>query len=150
MVRFLLNDGNAAFANGKWTFEMDRRLSNAEFFQLTKCSFTATTDLASPPHCVYVRSDAIHTLSGEKHTQVLKSIHVLFTIRALVVRIEHSVAVFVADGAVGQAGEYAKDRRADPAGEAWAAAEAPASSCPQKKKIPAVRAAPGALAAKSF
>ena len=74
MVRFLLNDGNAAFANGKWTFEMDRRLSNAEVFQLRKCSFTATTDLAAPPHCVYVRSDAIHTLSGEKHTQVLKSI----------------------------------------------------------------------------
>ena len=73
-MRFLLNDGNASYENGKWTFELDRRLSNATTFRLTKGSFTASTDKASPPHCVYLRSDAIHKLSGEKTTQVLKSV----------------------------------------------------------------------------
>ena len=74
MVRFLLNDGNATYANGVWTFELDRRLSNATTFQLKKGSFTVSTDQSSPPHCVYLRSNAIHELSSEKHTQVLKSI----------------------------------------------------------------------------
>ena len=73
-MRFLLNNGNASYENGKWTFELDRRLSNATTFRLTKGSFTASTDKASPPHCVYLRSDAIHKLSGEKTTQVLKSV----------------------------------------------------------------------------
>ena len=71
-MRFLLDDSNATYANGVWTFTLDHSLSNASRMQIRKAVYVASTDQTAPPHVVYVRSDALHRLSKRKHTNLLK------------------------------------------------------------------------------
>ena len=68
----MLDDSNATYANGVWTFALDKSLQNASRMQIRKAVYVASTDQTAPPHVVYVRSDALHRLSKRKHTNLLK------------------------------------------------------------------------------
>ncbi len=72
MVRFILQDSKATLSNGVYTYSLDTRLSNASVFALKKCSFQLTTT-GTPPVGIIMRSNAIHRISGHKHTVELKS-----------------------------------------------------------------------------
>ena len=73
MPRFLLNDGNADLSNGQWTFQLDRRLSNASRMRIKKATYVLDTNHTAAPHVVYMRSNAIQRLARSKHTLVLKA-----------------------------------------------------------------------------
>ena len=58
MPRFLLDDSNASFSKGVWTFGLDHSLSNATRMQVRKATYTKDSNQTSPPHVIYVRSKA--------------------------------------------------------------------------------------------
>ena len=72
MVRFILNNGNSTLENGVYTFELDKRLSNATSARINKASFVYSPSGVGPL-AVYLRSDALHHISGRKHTVELKN-----------------------------------------------------------------------------
>ena len=72
MVRFILNNGNSTLENGVYTFELDKRLSNATSARINKASFVYSPSGVGPL-AVYLRSNALHHISGRKHTVELKN-----------------------------------------------------------------------------
>ena len=72
MVRFILNNGNSTLEDGVYTFELDKRLSNATSARINKASFVYSPSGVGPL-AVYLRSDALHHISGRKHTVELKN-----------------------------------------------------------------------------
>ncbi len=70
-MRFIVADSKAALANGVYTFNLNMRLPNATKLWLKKCSFQVSG--ADPPLAIMVRSNALHQISGEKHTVELKA-----------------------------------------------------------------------------
>ena len=70
-MRFILSDKKAILVDNKYRYKLNTRLHNASVFQLKKCSFQ--TDMVTPPLVVFLKSDALHALSGQKHTVELKA-----------------------------------------------------------------------------
>jgi len=73
-MKYLLHHTDSAYdaTSKKFTFTLDRRLANPVSLRINKCTFTAATATTYPP-VVYLRSDALTSLSKVKHTVELKS-----------------------------------------------------------------------------
>ena len=74
-MRYLLHHSDATYdqTTKKWTFTLDRRISNPRSITIKKCVFTASTDDENDyPSVVYMRSDALHANAKIKHTVELK------------------------------------------------------------------------------
>ena len=72
MVRFLLSDGNATYANGVFTFALDRRLRNATRARFRKAAYVLDSTVTPvAPNIVYLRSRALHSIAANTHTVIL-------------------------------------------------------------------------------
>ena len=73
-MRYLLHHSEATFntVTKRWVFTLDRRISNPRSIRLNKCVFTAAY-ASSYPSVVYMRSDALHSMTKTKHTVELKA-----------------------------------------------------------------------------
>ncbi len=68
-MRYLLHHSDSTYdaTTKRFTFTLDRRISNPVFFRINKVTFTAAT-AANYPSVVYMRSNALTSLSKTKHT----------------------------------------------------------------------------------
>ena len=71
MVRFLLSNGNATYANGVFTFSLDQRLRNATRARFRKAAYVLASTASVAPNIVYLRSRALHSIAGNTHTVIL-------------------------------------------------------------------------------
>ena len=73
-MRYLLHHSDSTYdaATKRFTFTLDKRISNPVFFRVNKVTFTAPT-ADTYPSVVYLRSNALTSLSKTKHTVELKS-----------------------------------------------------------------------------
>jgi hypothetical protein len=73
-MRYLLHHSDSTYdaATKRFTFTLDKRISNPVFFRVNKVTFIAPT-ADTYPSVVYLRSNALTSLSKTKHTVELKS-----------------------------------------------------------------------------
>ena len=77
MFKYLLHSSLANYdaATKKWTFDLDRRISNPTALRLAKAAYSTPGDTSPHPMVVYLRSDALARMIPQKHTLELRALN---------------------------------------------------------------------------
>ena len=77
MFKYLLHSSLANYdaATKKWTFDLDRRISNPTSLRLAKAAYSTPGDTSPHPMVVYLRSDALARMIPQKHTLELRALN---------------------------------------------------------------------------
>jgi len=77
MFKYLLHSSLANYdaATKKWTFNLDRRISNPTALRLAKAAYSTPGDTSPHPMVVYLRSDALARMIPQKHTLELRALN---------------------------------------------------------------------------
>ena len=77
MFKFLLHSSLANYdaTTKKWTFDLDKRISNPTSLRLAKAAYSTPGDTSPHPMVVYLRSDALARMIPLKHTLELRALN---------------------------------------------------------------------------
>ena len=76
MQKFLLHSSLANYdaVTKRWTFALEKRLSNPTRIRLRKATYSTPGDVSPHPQVVYLRSNALARMITRKHTMELRSV----------------------------------------------------------------------------
>ena len=76
MQKFLLHSSLANYdaVSKRWTFALEKRLSNPTRIRLRKATYSTPGDVSPHPQVVYLRSNALARMITRKHTMELRSV----------------------------------------------------------------------------
>ena len=66
-MRYLVHSDDSTFTDGKYYYNLERRIANPRRIRVTQVCYTATTASTYPP-VVYMRSSKLAQLTKTKHT----------------------------------------------------------------------------------